>query len=1000
MYYFDNDDDDDSVDYDYDEFRNFGNQPVRINIDKKDEDDDDDNSSNSSSSSSTSCASTVVNDKPPRIVRPPPTATKEEQAKFYWELCYGKNSNPPTTTTTTTSTAIIIQSNPNWTSSANKKPPMKSCLSAKKTKWTEIAQSSSKRSARRERMMMLMTTDEKRKNQVEKRTPTVMDQFGFTSTDTKVTNDGSDQTISNLSPLERQQQEHMNGKPQQHGFDYTPNMKTPQSQNDNNNNNTTTTISSIKSVKFGDSQAAEFESSRPTVELTPLPSDKVREQYPVEEKDVLSDDESTELHHETARNGQRLAMWDDDFDEYVDEWEDNDDDDDDVELKDDNFRESTSSSLVRGNNSASVSSRRSQRRSSVFFSRGGGSLVQFEDSKNKVEDIEESKIIHDNLQETVDVDNTKESPVSRDSMQFSSPSISSSYRLSSSDSETSKVTPKADLHSSSSLLRSVHSAGGAHMGRNNDIGHDDTTQDFRPSQLDETLQKAESSQNSNHAIYKTISQKSSLTDEIIEEMIVEPNKTLINKFGCLVKERSRLFDKSFENTMSAELVQMMSDWELHSYIDVSDKVIKLIDNETPPVCVNDAVEVLKMMVSFLEREIKTTRDCDAKKLQAYSTYAKQSLDYDDRTDLYSSLIDSAFSQWDRLESQAFQTVSSCFQLVNQSNFDEEATIKDLLQKSHYQGVLKNSKKMCSMHEQIENEKESIANLLSMIDDEEMAISRLCHISSFWESKVELERNAPVEAVDLILLKTFLTFTERLLTMNQVNVSYQHLDEHSSETQIKWISALRDTPERRQSLSSIDSADGMIELLASTPSIKRTQNQRNHTSFTPDDIRLPSGSPAHKIYTTILNDEGMNRFLLKCCKQEQETGILTVTDVFQRLNLMAMDVLEINKYYSCRVERPTKSTAVMLNVTISFGTAMSIGIRFTYDLAIQRTFLYSMPSEVFIKSIAGEPAVPLNILTKVANFKLSSGHLSNAFLLKRTCSSIVDTLQGRDDVCYC
>ncbi len=959
---FDNDDDDGT---DFDEFSNFGNQPLVLNND--DDNDDDLSYEDDNDNDSTSCASTVVNDKPPRIVRPPTTATKEEQALFYWELCYGKGSKP---------SPMYMNPKANW--SANRKPPTKSCLSARKTKWTEIAQSSSKRSARRQKVLLL--TNEKK----EKRTPTVLDSFHF---------EKNDDSIPNPSPLEKNQQIVQQGVTVNNltkGFECTPNMKTPQSHNDD---------SCMKSVTFGDSAAVEFESSRPTVELTPLPPDKVREQFPVEEKETLSDDESTEMHHETARNGERLAMWDDDFDDYIEEWEDNDNDAD-VEFED-NFRES-----LGGKRSDNNISRRNERRSSVFFSRGGGSLVQFEppkkSQKNDSSDMDSPDSIqndhNDDPKSKVAIGSNKASPVSRDSMQFSSPSISSSYRLSTSESESSKVTPKADLHSSSSLLRSVHSAGGAHISsRNNDIGHDDTSQDLKPSQLDETLQKAEKGTFC-QTCQTEDSQISFLCDTIIEDMMVEPTAALRDDFSRFLRERSQLYDMAFENTLSSLLRNIINNMSIDSFVDVSEEVCRLLDHNTFEVCQNDIVDVLKMSVAFLEQEIDTIKECNTAELRAQSNFSQQTFDFDDRSDLYSSLLDGAFSKWERLESQAFHTVSSCFQLVNQSNNDEEAAMINKLQTCTNGRGLEDCRRNRSLDKiqmQMKEERSNIERLLDSINKEEASMNRMRPVSSFWASRVEVERNTPLDAIDFILLKMFLTFSERLLAIDQVKVSFLHLDGHSNETQLSWQSTSEISTERRQSFSSVDSADGMIELLATTPTISRRPNESNDPICPSEVQQLPIESPASQLYKSILNDERLNNFLLKCCSQEQETGILTVTDVFQRLNLMAMDVMEVHKYYSCCVERPQKSTSLILNVTISSGETMSVGIRFTYDLAIQRTFLYAIPSEIIINQITGEPEVHIKSLMQVANLILSTGHLSNAFILNRICSAIVDTLRGQD-----
>jgi hypothetical protein len=183
---------------------------------------------------------------------------------------------------------------------------------------------------------------------------------------------------------------------------------------------------------------------------------------------------------------------------------------------------------------------------------------------------------------------------------------------------------------------------------------------------------------------------------------------------------------------------------------------------------------------------------------------------------------------------------------------------------------------------------------------------------------------------------------------------------------------------------------MMDLLSTTPSVRRSTNLK-----TSCDEYLPKGCAAFKLYTAILDSEHTNELIAYFFREEQETGILIVTDIFQRFNLLAMDVMELQKYYSCRVDKPLKSMSIMLNVTISLGISFSIGIRFTYDLSNGRTILYSIPSDVFIFPITGEPSVPINTLLRIAKHVISNGPISNAFLLKRICSAVVDTLQGRD-----
>jgi hypothetical protein len=50
----------------------------------------------------------------------------------------------------------------------------------------------------------------------------------------------------------------------------------------------------------------------------------------------------------------------------------------------------------------------------------------------------------------------------------------------------------------------------------------------------------------------------------------------------------------------------------------------------------------------------------------------------------------------------------------------------------------------------------------------------------------------------------------------------------------------------------------------------------------------------------------------------------------------------------------------------------------------------------VESITGEPAVPVNSLLHIAQRSIKTESSTNAFLLKRICTEIVDTIQGRNN----
>ena len=158
-------------------------------------------------------------------------------------------------------------------------------------------------------------------------------------------------------------------------------------------NNNTTSINTLRtakehqhssSVKFGNNTAAEFDSTLPITEMTPIPSSVVQQIFPLELLDVQNVQKQQEeygVSRETARNVALLAEWDDDFDEII--VGDNGGD----EPARSGGRVGRSSSrrgqkrhtpykLTGGRrNSSARRPRKERRRESSIFSRGGGSLV-------------------------------------------------------------------------------------------------------------------------------------------------------------------------------------------------------------------------------------------------------------------------------------------------------------------------------------------------------------------------------------------------------------------------------------------------------------------------------------------------------------------------------------------------------------------------------------------------------------------------------------------------
>ena len=107
---------------------------------------------------------------------------------------------------------------------------------------------------------------------------------------------------------------------------YTPILipTTPGNSNTNNNDDNTllhASSSGGKNVKFGSASAAEFDSERPALEITPMPKAAAEKRYKLEERNMNETEEM--MNEETKRNNAMLGDWEKDFDSYLDDEEDN-----------------------------------------------------------------------------------------------------------------------------------------------------------------------------------------------------------------------------------------------------------------------------------------------------------------------------------------------------------------------------------------------------------------------------------------------------------------------------------------------------------------------------------------------------------------------------------------------------------------------------------------------------------------------------------------------------
>jgi len=925
--------------------RQYKHDPNDIKVEEEDDDNDDDDDDSEdvlddSEEDNESNASTVVNDLPrARLQKPPPGATKEEQDRFYWELCYGPSKGEKNDT----KVPMAFQKPPiSW--SASRKISTKSCLSVKKTPWTEIANSANKRKEMKRRLVTTSSAQEEGNG-----TP-----GGW--------------TISNVAGA------------------CTPKYSTPQG----NDTDMERWSSHERIVKFGDSSAAEFESTRPTVELTPLPAEQARDRFRVDEKVVESDEESVELHQETARNADMLNVWEDDFDSFCeDDWDKNDsiismdgdsDGDEPLEALVQRKRPGTRGSSRKSN--ASGGDRRDSsksRRSSTFFSKEGGSLL----NPDEMEADTRQKLQAPEIQGLRASISSKES-----SLQFSSPStIGESFlRLSSSGSEGSKVTPTTDLTSSSIILRSMHSAGGASIGRDGYSNRqDESHQNFKPSQLDFALQKAKngnSPMDIHHPMEQNLADSTQPCDLLSK--LTTNSSIAVNVAELLMESKTNFTQKHKISSILA--IEGSHSNARSSLLDITSKLDEQMNASQSCVADNGVADVVKMSVALMEENTANQDDVDEAKLASILEEMTTHLEESEIEYTYALFAERSNMKWLEQEIEALEAANNWLLPLYKSNCEEEDKIVSTLS-SIESNCLELIKEERNPEPNISHEEQLLAvcELEARIEMELNQLELIRHQAHFLTCKCEFELSKPHGMLKSHLLETLIPYGCQVQP-TPLSITYLHLDR--SQTLVSWESTV-DSPtksDKRESICTAESTESTVALIMTTPKTKRLKIQEGRSQQV-----LPEKSVARKLYCRFLDSEYMKCFISERFQVEHEMGILTLSDAFQRLTLMALDILELQKYYSCRLEMPAKSNLALLQVTISLGQLCSIAVRFTYDISSQKALLCPIPVKVFVEPISGEPAVPTKTLLQVAKHTLASNTGTNAFLLRATCSAIVDSL---------
>ena len=477
-------------------------------------------------------------------------------------------------------------------------------------------------------------------------------------------------------------------------------------------------------------------------------------------------------------------------------------------------------------------------------------------------------------------------------------------------------------------------------------------------------------------------------------------------------------------------------WNDTSLLDIASELELSFSNRNTKAFImgrHDLSNVLKMMLSLLEQHLPARKDPkdDTITLDPVLERVQQECNEYELNEHYDLLAQYSYLQWTWLETQVAQKAIIWLQPLYDANCKEDSALSLELESVNnclnHQHILDNNppclspraslkKKIRKRNLQVDRRREieeqiqAITYLEGCIEKEAQKVQQLKIEEELWYLKCSMERasSSQVYRNRWSALCSIAPF-ELSMHEDKVEISFPHMDDLYSRTTLRWKSTknagdddVKLSRRKRDSLLTIDSLESSdssstVGLFSRAPEIIRLKTKSN----TDDNVSprghkegyLPTGSVAHDLYTILLDGDHMKTFITRQF-QGDEPGLLNLSDVFHRLALVAKDIMVLQKYYSCRLEIPPRSSTVILHVTISLGQSCSLGLRFTYNLSDERTILYCIPSDVYIMPITGEPAVPINILLRVANSFLGIEPRCNAFILRRTCSAIVDTVQGR------
>ena len=715
-------------------------------------------------------------------------------------------------------------------------------------------------------------------------------------------------------------------------------------------------------VIFGNSKAAEFDTTCPTDQIVSLPDDEASKRFPVEYVEATVEEEF--MHEETVHNSDVLDEWEQSFDSLME-----DDEDGDTKARDSNegvsssamdcdldlsacFADDDMTPLSRPKRPKKKKRRKNKhryrdssdgddrRKSSLFFSPGGGSLLGSDDEMETDEDPTPSRgtgrVLMVSAVDAEEAENEK----GRGSLYFSPPSSEGAQP------DTGSIKNAAGNHASPTINAAKDLFGSSEQPPSVDtfeVGQGDVDESGTSSLIMRLLD-AQSIERLDHRLASISASDASLISEFM-------------------LRRGNNMD--------------MSDSNLDSICQVN------------PLMLQSAPATIKN--ELLNGVGPTPQPSNAESAVDDTMSA---------ADFCSKLAQTALYEWRAREVEIINEVSASIQTASDTCDETLKTLDHLLSISQTDAPHR-SPNASGLHQQIQQ-------LQEVVMREEIAMDASIKRRSLTHAEVEVEQLPPNPELSHQLLSAILPIQIDSLDEDMLQTSF--LDDVSGLcTKISWklscgVSSDEASPQQDGGVTSSPKAIQSFEASSITNPV-----DMNSSSQLPSSIRSLQRYLLRNFITvessTNSDDEycaGLDRFISYLANRRADfpSAFSAIVDLLNKMRLLELDMCAVDKRADCAVEVscPDESL-VRLLIRIAFEDGSSLGVNLNlvhFDRISVPTFI---PSDVTIVSI-GNHAIEKEVrrkLTATVESTIRARQGCNAFLFQDIVSKCVEEVLASREI---